>query len=244
MQLIPAIDLKGGRCVRLFQGKKDRETKYSDDPVGMALRWQKQGAQRLHIVDLDGAFAEDSVNLSIVRKIIKKVSIPCQVGGGLRSTRVVESLLEAGCDGAIIGTAGVRQPQWLEKLVEQFGGDSIIAGVDCELGEVMVEGWEEGSALSRAAWLENLESLGVEKIIYTDVGRDGTENGPDIKGVAEILSTTKLKVIASGGVGELEHLESLATIENSRLIGVIVGRALYENNFTISEARKVLNKNG
>jgi len=240
MQLIPAIDIKGGRCVRLFQGNKDKETRYSEDPVGMAMRWENKGARRLHIVDLDGAFSEESGNLSIVRDIIRKVSIPCQVGGGLRSKQVVESLLDSGCDGTIIGTAGVREPHWLGRLVEEFGPESIIAGVDCEAGEVMVEGWEEASMLTRSHWIEKLEELGIEKVIYTDVGRDGTQQGPDIKGTGEILTSSSLKVIASGGIGKLEHLEALAAIENPRLLGVIVGRALYEKNFTLQEAREVL----
>ncbi len=241
MELIPAIDLRAGNCVRLYQGKKDRETRYSDDPVSMALYWQSQGASRLHLVDLDGAFEEESANKAIIRKILRKVEIPCQVGGGLRSERAVNTLLTAGAAGVIIGTAGVKNPRWLGELVEQFGPEKIIAGVDCEAGEVMIRGWQKASLLDRDTWLEKLQELGVEKIVYTDVGRDGTEQGPDISGLKKILENTSLEVIASGGIGQLEHLTDLNKIDNPRLIGTVVGKALYEHNFTLEQALDAVN---
>ncbi len=240
MELIPAIDLKAGNCVRLYQGKKDQETKYSEDPVSMALYWESQGAPRLHLVDLDGAFEEESANKAIIREILNKVNIPCQVGGGLRSERAIDTLLTAGAAGVIIGTAGVKNPDWLCSLVEKFGAEKIIAGVDCEAGEVMIRGWQEASLLDRDSWLERLEKIGVEKIVYTDVGKDGTEQGPDTTGLREILNNTSLRVVASGGIGKLEHLESLNEIESPNLTGVIVGKALYERNFTLKQALKAL----
>ncbi|MGM0381799.1 MAG: HisA/HisF-related TIM barrel protein, partial [bacterium] len=146
----------------------------------------------------------------------------------------------AGCQRVIIGTAGVKNPDWLEKLVSNFGPDRIVAGVDCEAGEVMIRGWEEASLLARNDWLARLEDLGIEKIVYTDVGRDGTQHGPDTQGVREILKNTTLEVIASGGIGKIEHLLELKEIDSSRLVGVIIGRALYERNFTLQKALKAI----
>ncbi|MFB6355722.1 MAG: 1-(5-phosphoribosyl)-5-[(5-phosphoribosylamino)methylideneamino]imidazole-4-carboxamide isomerase [bacterium] len=240
MDLIPAVDLKEGECVRLFQGKRDRDTHYSDDPVGMAHHWEQQGASRLHLVDLDGAFEGESGNREIIEEIINTLSIPVQVGGGLRSTRAVNDLLSAGADAGIIGTAGVNNPEWLGQLVDQFGPDRIIAGVDTQDGQVMVEGWEEQSSVERLTWARQLEKLGIKRVIYTDVSRDGAETGPDIPGTKELLENTELEIIASGGVGTLDHLRSFDEIHSKKLVGIIVGRALYEENFTFTEGARVL----
>lgn len=240
MELIPAIDLKDGRCVRLVQGRRDRETRYSDDPLGVARRWVDGGAGRLHIVDLDGAFGGDSPNRTIVRDLLEEVSVPCQVGGGLRDADTVGRVLEAGADAAIIGTGGIREPALLRRAVARFGTGSVIAGVDCRQGRVVVEGWEEETERTLASWLERLEELGVERIVYTDVERDGTQRGPNRRELRRVLEGSSLRVIASGGVGSLDHLRELAGLDHPRLEGVIVGKALYEGTFSVGEARGAL----
>lgn len=240
MELIPAVDLQDGECVRLMQGKKGQSTRYSDDPVSMAHHWVEEGAQRLHLVDLDGAFEEPSENKNVIESIIAEVPVPCQVGGGLRSREAVDRLLEAGADAAIVGTAGIKNPELLRDLVEEFGSDSIYAGVDCRAGTVLVRGWEEESRYGRNEWMSRLEEIDVGRVIYTDVSRDGTEEGPDVRGTRQILEQFDLDIIASGGVGTLEHLRGLKEIEQPNLKGVIVGRALYERAFSLPEARDVL----
>lgn len=240
MEVIPAVDLQDGECVRLMQGKKDQSTRYSDDPVSMAQHWVEAGARRLHLVDLDGAFEEPSENKAVIEEIIEEAPVPCQVGGGLRSREAVRRLLEAGADAAIVGTAGIKNPELLRNLVEEFGSETIYAGVDCRAGTVLVRGWEEESRYGRDEWMGRLEEIGVGRVIYTDVSRDGTEEGPDVRGTREILEGFELDVVASGGVGTLDHLRELKEIERPNLKGVIVGRALYERSFTLPEAEDVL----
>lgn len=240
MELIPAVDLQDGECVRLMRGEKDQSTRYSDDPVGMARHWVDEGASRLHLVDLDGAFEEPSENKNVIESIIENVPVPCQVGGGLRSQEAVNRLLETGADAAILGTAGIKNPELLRDLVEEFGSDSIYAGVDCRAGTVLVRGWEEESRYGRDQWMSRLEEIGVGRVIYTDVSRDGTEEGPDVRGTRDILEKFGLDLVASGGVGTLDHLRDLKDLEQPNLKGVIVGRALYERVFSLPEAKDVL----
>ncbi len=234
--VIPAIDLKAGRCVRLYQGKREQETKYSDNPTGVARRWEELGARRLHIVDLDGAFEEETKNQAVIKEIIAELSIPCQVGGGLRSREALAELFEAGAAAGIVGTAGIKEPDWLGEMVGEFGADKIYAGVDCDAGEVMVSGWREGASLQRDRWLEKLENIGVKTIIYTDISRDGTEEGPNLAAVQEVLESFNLNVIASGGVGCLEDVRRLQALNHPRLLGVITGKALYEGNLDLAKA--------
>lgn len=240
MNIIPAIDLKEGRCVRLLQGQRDEETLYGEDPLEMARFWEEEGAQRLHLVDLDGAFDGESENRHYIESIIDELHIPCQVGGGIRSVESVEAILGAGADAAIIGTAGVNRPSWLQELLEEFGPEQIYAGVDCRERRVMVKGWEEASAFQLLEWIRRLEAMGIETVIYTDVDRDGAEVGPDYDGTESILRKSDLKVIASGGVGTLDHIKGFRNIVDDDLTGVIVGRALYEQTFTLPEAQQVL----
>jgi phosphoribosylformimino-5-aminoimidazole carboxamide ribotide isomerase len=240
MRLIPAIDLQEGNCVRLLQGQQDRSTSYSNDPVGMAKHWIDQGAERLHIVDLDGAFEEPTANRDVIKSILETVDVPCQVGGGLRSKKAVDDLLNAGADAAIMGTAGIKKPELLQALVNEFGSESIVAGVDCRDGNVLVRGWEEASQYGRDEWVKKLNDIGIQRIVYTEVSRDGTEEGPDFDGTKELLDRFELDIIASGGIGTLEHLRRLRGIDSDNLWGVIVGRALYEKRFTVGEARNAL----
>jgi len=240
MNVIPAVDLKQGNCVRLLQGDPDRETIYGEHPLEVARHWESKGAKRLHLVDLDGAFNQDSENQTIIKDIVNKLGIPCQVGGGIRSEQAIESLLEAGADSCVIGTAGIRDPEWLQKTLETFGERRIIGGVDCRGGKVMIEGWKESSAYDLVEWIKILEEIGVRTIIYTDVERDGSEVGPDYDGIRTILKHSGLNVIASGGIGTLSDLTQFKELQTERLPGVIVGRALYEENFNFTSAVEAL----
>lgn len=240
MNVIPAIDLQAGECVRLFKGRKNESTTYSSNPVAMAKHWVDEGADRLHLVDLDGAFEEETENKTVIKDILDAVSIPCQVGGGLRSADSVGEILASGADAAIVGTAGIKNPDLLGDLVDEFGSDRVYAGVDCRDNQVLVSGWEEASRYGRDEWIDRLESLGVQTVIYTDVDRDGTEDGPDYEGTRSVLESSELNVIASGGIGSLDHVKSIAELNNPRLKGVIVGRALYERRFTLPQAKDQL----
>lgn len=239
-QIIPAVDLRQGQCVRLLKGKRDQETVYGNEPVRMARRWEDQGAGRLHIIDLDGAFEGESENKPVIKQMIRALDIPCQVGGGIRSHEAVEQLLEAGADRVIIGTAGIKNPAFLENLVDRHGPEPVVAGVDCRDEEVLASGWEEGSELNMFEWADRLEEHGVRRTIYTNIERDGTEEGPDVDRTRELVERSNLRVVASGGVGSLDHLRSLARLDLDRLEGVIVGRALYEGTFDIPEAQAAI----
>ncbi|MFB6345430.1 MAG: 1-(5-phosphoribosyl)-5-[(5-phosphoribosylamino)methylideneamino]imidazole-4-carboxamide isomerase [bacterium] len=240
MKLIPAIDLQSGDCVRLLKGRKDKSTQYSTNPLEMARHWVDQGAERLHLVDLDGAFEEESANKSVIKEILREVSIPCQVGGGLRSRESVDEILSAGAESVIVGTAGIKDPALLENLVQEFGVESIYAGMDCRDDIVLTRGWEEASQYQRDEWVDTLESVGIGTVIYTDVERDGTAEGPDYSGTQAVLESSELEVIASGGIGSLDHIRKLNEISHPRLKGIIVGRALYEERFTLEQAQTIL----
>lgn len=235
MIIYPAIDIKDGKCVRLFQGDFSKTTVYSDDPVDIALKWQGQGAQYLHIVDLDGALAGNPQNLSIIKRIISELKIPIQVGGGIRNIETGNAILDYGAARIILGTSAVKSPDILHEAVRQFGS-RLAVGVDAKNGLVAIEGWEETSQLLAVDFIKKIEDLGVRTVIYTDISKDGTLNGPDITGINEILSKTGIDIIASGGVGRLQDLIRLKELGVS---GAIVGKALYSGSFTLEEALEV-----
>ncbi|HOB28147.1 MAG TPA: 1-(5-phosphoribosyl)-5-[(5-phosphoribosylamino)methylideneamino]imidazole-4-carboxamide isomerase [Bacillota bacterium] len=231
---IPAIDLKGGRCVRLYQGDPDRETVYGDDPVAMARHWERLGARWLHLVDLDGAFTGNSANRNVIAAIGRAVTIPFQVGGGIRSREDLERMLEAGASRVILGTVMVKQPQLAEKLAVEFG-DKLIAGIDAREGLVTVQGWTEQGEIRAVELARRVEQWGVGQIIYTDTEKDGTLSGPNYKGLEQILAASSLKVIVAGGISSLKDLQALKSYA-PRVTGVIIGQALYTNRFTLPEA--------
>jgi phosphoribosylformimino-5-aminoimidazole carboxamide ribotide isomerase len=232
--LYPAIDIRGGQAVRLLQGDYARETTYDADPVDAAKRWAGEGAEFLHVVDLDGAKAGEPRNLDAIRRIAAAVECPIQVGGGLRDMASVDAVFEAGAARVVIGTAALRDPDFLSQaLVER--GDRIVVSVDTLGGKVSLHGWTEVSDLGGMRMVEALTGVGVERFLCTAIEVDGTMEGPAIDPLNEIADATSSQVIASGGVGELAHLERLAERGASNIEGAIVGRALYERKFTVAE---------
>ncbi len=223
-EIVPAVDLKAGRCVRLVQGRADAETVFSDDPVAMARQWQSAGAERLHVVDLDGAFQGRPAQTAIVRAMIQAVSIPVQVGGGLRQLDDVEAALDAGARWAIVGTRGALEPSFLGEACRRFE-DRIIVGIDASDGRVAVDGWTRTLALEAIALARDAAAAGAAAIVYTDIARDGTQNGPNVWSTEAVARVAGIPVFASGGVGSLDDIRQLAAVPG--LAGVIVGRALY-----------------
>jgi phosphoribosylformimino-5-aminoimidazole carboxamide ribotide isomerase len=233
--LYPAIDIREGRAVRLAQGDYERETAYDDDPVVAARRWADDGAQWLHVVDLDGARAGEPVNLAHVRRIAAAVGIPIQLGGGLRDSKKVEEAIAAGAERVVLGTAAVRDPALAEALAAAHG-DRVVCALDSRAGRVAAEGWTERSETSPAQLATALAERGIERFLYTPVEVDGTMEGPDADSLRELAGATDAEVIYSGGVGSLEHLRELAALGLDNVGGVIVGRALYERRFSVAEA--------
>jgi len=232
MQVIPAIDLRGGLCVRLQQGDYDRETVFGDDPAAMAGRWVAEGATRIHLVDLDGAKAGKPVNVEAVRAVVASTSVPCQLGGGVRDERTIATWLEAGLDRVIVGTQALRDPAWFRSMAEKHPG-KLVLGLDARDGMVATDGWLETSNVSAAVLAGQFDDLPLAAIIYTDIARDGTLEGPNLDATAALCRHVKTPVIASGGVGELADVERLATLP---VVGCIVGRALYEGKFSLKDA--------
>ncbi|ACK73304.1 phosphoribosylformimino-5-aminoimidazole carboxamide ribotide isomerase [Gloeothece citriformis PCC 7424] len=235
MEVIPAIDLLDGRCVRLYQGDYQQSQVFSENPVEVARQWVEQGANRLHLVDLDGAKAGKPVNLSAIEAIVRAVSIPVQVGGGLRDRSSVAQLLNLGVNRVILGTIAVENPQLVQQLSQEFPGQ-IVVGIDAREGKVATRGWLETSEVQATELAQNMAHLGVAAIIYTDIHRDGTLKGPNIPALRELATAVNVPVIASGGVSSLTDLLSLLALEPSGVTGVIVGRALYTGEVDLSEA--------
>lgn len=236
MLIIPAIDLRQGKCVRLAQGRKDAATAYDRDPIAVAQAFEADGARMLHVVDLDSAFGErHSVNRDVAKRIIDSVSIPVQLGGGMRTIADVEELTQAGANRVVIGTLAAEDPETLAILVERFG-PRIVVGIDSRDGQVMTRGWEKAGKIAAVELARRIARLGVERIVYTDVARDGMLTGPNIEQTCLIARETGLKVTASGGVSSLEDIRRLARVSEFGVDSVIVGKALYEGRFTIKEA--------
>jgi len=231
--VIPAIDLKGGRCVRLVQGKASAETVFSDDPVAVAERWESEGARRLHVVDLDGAFGGGPAQTALIHKITRAVSIPVEVGGGLRTMEHVEAVLETGASWAIVGTRAALDTAFLGDVCRRFE-DRIIVGLDASDGRVAVDGWTRVLELEAVTLARDAAAAGVGTIIYTDIARDGTQTGPNVRSTEALARAAKISVIASGGVGSLEDIRQLAAIPG--IDGVIVGRALYTGAVSLRAA--------
>jgi phosphoribosylformimino-5-aminoimidazole carboxamide ribotide isomerase len=232
-EIVPAVDLKAGRCVRLLQGRADAETVVSDDPGAMARRWQESRARRLHVVDLDGAFAGRPAQTELVRAMIAAVRIPVQVGGGLREVAHVEAVLEAGARWAIVGTRAALDPAFLGEVCGRFG-EQVIVGIDASDGRVAVDGWTRVLDLDAIALARDAAAAGAAGIIYTDIARDGTESGPNLWSTEAVTKAAGIDVFASGGVGSLDDIRQLATVPD--LAGVVVGRALYSGAVDLGAA--------
>lgn len=235
MLVIPAIDLKAGRCVRLYQGDLHQATIYSDDPVAMALRWQSEGAERLHVVDLDGAVSGMGVNTTVIKQICQALTIPVQVGGGIRNLDTIEKLLSRGVARVILGTVACRRPEVVATACQRFSGH-ITVGIDARAGKVAVQGWTEATELDAITLAERCAGVGVSEIIYTDITRDGTEQGVNLEATLALARAVSLPIIASGGVASIRDIERLVPLEAEGIVGVIVGRALYTGAVKLAEA--------
>jgi phosphoribosylformimino-5-aminoimidazole carboxamide ribotide isomerase len=239
MDVIPAIDLLDGRCVRLYQGDYEQSQVFNDDPVAVAQQWAEQGATRLHLVDLDGAKAGHPVNQAVIRAIVQAVEIPVEVGGGLRDRDAVAELLRLGVRWAILGTVAVEQPQLVETLCQEFPGQ-IIVGIDARNGKVATRGWLETSEIEAIALAQQMQASGAAAIIYTDIHRDGTLQGPNQDALRELAKALSIPIIASGGVSSTRDLLKLLVLEPQGVAGVIIGKALYTGDLTIKEALRAV----
>ncbi len=235
MEVIPAIDLLGGKCVRLYQGDYNQASIFNNNPVEVARQWAEEGATRLHVVDLDGAKEGKSVNLPVIEAIAKAISIPVQVGGGLRDRAGVSRLLDTGVQRAILGTVAVEQPELVTQLCSEFP-QKIVVGIDARKGKVATRGWLETSEVNASELAGRMAQQGVAAIIYTDIHRDGTLSGPNMEALRELAESVTIPVIASGGVSSLIDLLSLLSLESVGVTGVIVGRAIYTGDVSLKEA--------
>lgn len=232
MQIIPAVDIKGGKCVRLYQGDYNQETIFSEDPVAMAWKWQEQGARRLHIVDLDGAAGGEPKNIAIIEAIVKQTALPVQLGGGIRNETTVEKLLGIGVQRVILGTVAIEQPELVKKLCRKFS-QAIIVGIDARDGLVATHGWKKDTRVTALDLAQQMALLGVTRILYTDIKRDGTLTEPNYEAIAELMDKAKLPVIAAGGISAISHLQKLKEMGTE---GAVVGKALYTGNINLPEA--------
>jgi phosphoribosylformimino-5-aminoimidazole carboxamide ribotide isomerase len=239
MEIIPAIDLLGGACVRLHQGDYDQVTRFSDDPVAQAMSWQTQGARRLHLVDLDGAKSGEPVNDSAVRAITAALAIPVQLGGGVRTLERAETLLACGLDRVILGTAALENPELVKTLASRHPG-RIVVGIDARDGKVATRGWLETSNTEATGLAAALSNTGIAAIISTDIATDGTLQGPNLAALRSMAAASAVPVIASGGVGCMADLLALLALEPLGISGVIVGRALYDGRVDLAEAIEAL----
>lgn len=237
MIILPAIDLKDGRCVRLRQGRAEDVVVYSDDPVKMARQWRDEGAEWLHVVDLDGAFEGKPAHLGVLRAIAQAISIPIEFGGGLRTDADIEGVLEAGARRAILGTRAWTEPETLRRLVGRFG-DRLAVGIDARAGQVQVKGWTETTAMSAMDLARRMEGMGVRCLIYTDTARDGMLSGVNARALDAMCGAVSCSVIASGGVSSVEDVQALRALGRSNLAGAIVGKALYEGRVTLPQLRE------
>ncbi len=235
MEVIPAIDLLGGKCVRLYQGDYNQASIFNNNPVEVARQWAEEGATRLHVVDLDGAKEGKSVNLPVIEAIAKAISIPVQVGGGLRDRAGVSRLLDTGVQRAILGTVAVEQPELVTQLCSEFP-QKIVVGIDARKGKVATRGWLETSEVNASELAGRMAQQGAAAIIYTDIHRDGTLSGPNMEALRELAESVTIPVIASGGVSSLIDLLSLLSLESVGVTGVIVGRAIYTGDVSLKEA--------
>lgn len=232
MRIYPAIDIKDGNCVRLLQGRFSDVTVYGDNPADMAKKWESLGGEFIHVVDLDGALKGHGVNANAIKKICESVNIPVQTGGGIRSMEDIEAKLAMGINRVIIGTKAVSDSEFVKNAVEKYG-DKIVIGIDAKDGMVAVEGWEKTSDFTAVEFAKKMVEIGVKTIVYTDIATDGTLQGPNVAAMAEMAAAVDADIIASGGVGSLEHIKSL---KDTGVEGVIVGRALYTGNVDLSQA--------
>lgn len=235
MRIYPAIDIKDGQCVRLLKGRFDKITVYGNDPAEMAKKWESLGGEFIHVVDLDGALAGHGVNAEAIKKICESVSVPVQTGGGIRTMADIEDKLACGISRVIIGTKAVSNPEFVKEAVEKYG-DKIVIGIDAKDGMVAIEGWEKTSEFKAVEFAQKIADMGVKTIVYTDIATDGTLAGPNLAAMQEMVDNVNIDVIASGGIGNIEHIRSLVPVG---VEGVITGRALYTGDLDLAEAIEI-----
>lgn len=235
MLILPAIDLRGGNCVRLVKGDFKQETIYSEHPEEIALRWEGEGAEFLHVVDLDGALAGEPQNMDAIKRILQAVTIPVEVGGGIRSMESIDRLLSIGVSRVILGSVAVHKEELVQEACSAYG-NRIVVGIDAKKGIVATDGWEKSGGISAVELAKKLDAFGLETIIYTDISRDGTLSGVNVTETAHLARASGIKVIASGGVKSISDIEELKKRECDGIIGVIVGKSIYEGTLSLTEA--------
>lgn len=238
MKIFPAIDIRGGKCVRLTEGRFDQETVFADNPVDMAKKWLEEGAEFLHVVDLDGALAGKSVNLEIAAEISKIVNIPVQLGGGIRTIENIEAVLSSGINRVILGSIAVKNPELVKEACKKFG-ESIVVGIDARDGQAAVEGWGVTGGIGAEELACRMAEAGVARIIYTDISRDGTLSGVNVEATSSLAKRAGIPVIASGGVSGIEDILAVKAAEKDGVEGVIVGKAIYTGSLDLKEAIKL-----
>ena len=238
MLIIPAVDIKNGKCVRLFQGRLDSETVFSDDPAAMAKRWENEGAEIIHVIDLDGAVEKSPKNLNSIQRIIESVGAYIQVGGGIRTEKTAKMYLDLGVKRVIIGTEAIKNPNFVKDACKAFP-DQIVVGIDARDGLVAIEGWTETTRIKAVDLARRFEDCGVAAINFTDIHRDGMETGPNIEATRRIAEAVSIPVVASGGVSTIEDIKKLMPLEAAGVVGVITGRALYSGSLSLKAAIEV-----
>jgi len=237
VDIIPAVDVKDGKCVRLYQGDYDKETVFSTDPVSVAAGWQDMGAERIHIVDLDGASSGSQLNFQVIQRIISSLTIPVQVGGGIRTESNVATMMDIGVDRVVLGTIAVENKELVRSILNRFGEESVVVGIDVRDDLVSIKGWKESTIVSSFDLIDDMYGIGVRRFVYTDISRDGTLFEPNFESIEQILNRSDANIIASGGVSSLSHIEQLARLG---VEGVIIGKALYTGDINLHEAISVL----
>lgn len=238
MIIIPAVDIKKGRCVRLFQGRMDKETVFSDDPAAMAKRWEDEGAEIIHVIDLDGAIKKSPQNLNSISNIIDSVNAHIQVGGGIRDKKTVGLLLDLGAERVIIGTEAIKNPNFVKDACKAFPG-RIIVGIDARNGFVAIEGWTKTTKTKAVDLAKQFEDCGVAVINFTDIHRDGMQTGPNIDETRLLAEAVSIPVVASGGVSTIEDIKNLLPLKEVGVVGIITGRALYSGSLKLKEAIEI-----
>jgi len=242
MIIIPAIDLKNGKCVRLLQGEMDKETIFFDNPAAAALKWEKDGAQLIHVVDLDGAMGKQPKNLDSIKNILKAVTVPIQVGGGIRDEKTIKMFLDIGVKRVIIGTEAIKNPKLVKEACTKFPGQ-IVVGIDARNGYVAVEGWTETTKTKAVDLARRFEDCGVAAINFTDILKDGMESGPNIEQTRQLAQGISIPVVASGGVSTIEDIKNLIPLKKIGVVGVITGKALYTNSLVLKDAIELTKMN-
>jgi phosphoribosylformimino-5-aminoimidazole carboxamide ribotide isomerase len=238
MLIIPAVDIKEGRCVRLLQGREDSETVFSDDPSAMAARWEEEGAELVHVVDLDGAFRKRPQNVEAVKRILDRIHIPIQLGGGIRNMETISTFLELGVARVILGTEAMKNPSLVEQACKTFPG-KIMVGIDARNGMVAIEGWTETTEKRAVEMAKSFEGLELAGIIFTDIHKDGMQTGPNINETQRMAESVSTPIIASGGVGDINDIKALLRLEPRGVMGIITGRALYDGSLDLKQALEV-----